>query len=93
MSVFANAMDTLKQLDVAFDSFGREFVLGKKLIIVPEAAIREVTVPGAAEPLRYFDADDEAYEAFDFDRVDSFRFRTTRLSYVSKSMSKRSMRF
>ena len=75
MSVFANAMDTLKQLDVAFDSFGREFVLGKKRIIVPAAAIREVTVPGAAEPLRYFDADDEAYEAFDFDRVDSFQIQ------------------
>jgi A118 family predicted phage portal protein len=75
MSVFANALDTLKQLDVAFDSFGREFVLGKKRIIVPAAAIREVTVPGAAEPLRYFDADDEAYEAFDFDRIDSFQIQ------------------
>ena len=76
ISVFANAIDTIKQLDVAFDSFGREFVLGKKRIIVPAAAIREVTVPGSAsEPLRYFDADDEAYEAFDYDDRDSFQIQ------------------
>ncbi|HNZ63361.1 MAG TPA: phage portal protein [Bacillota bacterium] len=76
ISVFANALDTLKQLDIAFDSFGREFVLGKKRIIVPAAAIREVVVPGIdSEPLRYFDADDEVYEAFDFDKMDSFQIQ------------------
>ncbi|MCM1024636.1 MAG: phage portal protein [Prevotella sp.] len=30
VSVFSCAVDTLKALDVAFDSFGREFILGKK---------------------------------------------------------------
>ena len=30
VSVFSSAIDTLKALDVAFDSFGREFTLGKK---------------------------------------------------------------
>lgn len=67
ISVFANALDTIRQLDIAFDSFGREFVLGKKRIIVPASAIREVPIPGieGGEPARYFDASDEAYEALD----------------------------
>ena len=45
ISVYANALDTLKALDVAFDSFAREFVLGKKRIIVPSSCVQTVIDP------------------------------------------------
>ncbi len=63
MSVFADCLDTLKSLDTVFDSFVREFVLGKKRIIVPDGCIRTVVDPDTGEPKRYFDADDEAFVA------------------------------
>lgn len=63
MSIYANAADTLKALDIAFDSFSREFVLGKKRIIVPSECIRTIVNPDTGQMERYFDADDEAYVA------------------------------
>lgn len=63
MSVFANALDTLKSLDTVFDSFMREFVLGKKRIIVPSSCIRTTINPETGVPELYFDADDEAFVA------------------------------
>lgn len=63
MSVYSTAMDTLHSLDIAFDSFNREFVLGKKRIIVPARAIRNVVDPTNGRNIRYFDANDEVYEA------------------------------
>lgn len=67
ISIYANALDTLKSLDIAFDSFQREFILGKKRILVPNSAIRTVIDPQTGIPLRYFDATDEVYEAMNFD--------------------------
>ncbi len=62
-SVFAGAEDTLKSLDIVFDSLTREFILGKKRIIVPYYAIRgEYDKKG--ELKRYFDVNDEVFEAF-----------------------------
>ncbi len=67
ISVFANCTDTLKALDVAFDSFTREFVLGKKRIIVPSSCIRTVVDPDTDRLERYFDTDDEVYQALKCD--------------------------
>ncbi|PEM10762.1 phage portal protein [Bacillus wiedmannii] len=67
ISLYANALSTLKSLDIAFDSFQREFVLGKKRIVVPASAIRTVIDPQTGIPQRYFDATDEVYEAMNFD--------------------------
>lgn len=67
ISIYANALGTLKSLDIAFDSFQREFVLGKKRIMVPTSAIRTVVDPQTGIPLRYFDATDEVYEAMNFE--------------------------
>ncbi len=67
ISVFANSIDTLKALDIAFDSFSREFVLGKKRIIVPSSCVRTIVNPDTGESTRYFDADDEAYVALKCD--------------------------
>ena len=63
ISVFANSLDTLKALDVAFDSFAREFILGKKRIIVPSSCVQTVVDIETGEQTRYFDSDDEAYVA------------------------------
>lgn len=63
MSIYANALDTLKALDIAFDSFSREFVLGKKRIIVPAQCIQTVVNHETGQMERYFDADDEAFVA------------------------------
>lgn len=65
ISVYANAYDTLKSLDIAFDSFQREFRLGRKRIIVPTSAIRTVVDPETNTMHRYFDSTDESYEAMD----------------------------
>lgn len=62
-SVFAGAEDTLKALDIVFDSLSREFILGKKRIIVPSYAVRgDYNEKG--ELKRYFDVNDEVFEAF-----------------------------
>ena len=63
MSVYANSLDTLKSLDTIFDSFLREFVLGKKRIIVPSSCIRTIVDPETGAAIRYFDSDDEAFVA------------------------------
>ncbi|PUW00868.1 phage portal protein, partial [Cronobacter sakazakii] len=65
--IYANSLDVLKSLDIAFDSFQREFVLGKKRIIVPASAIKYVTDPISGQQQRYFDASDEVYEAMKFE--------------------------
>jgi A118 family predicted phage portal protein len=67
ISIYANAVDTLRAIDTAFDSFEREFKLGKKRILVPASAIRQVVDPTTGAMTRYFDANDEVYEAFNFD--------------------------
>jgi len=63
LSVLANAADILKSLDIVFDSLEREFVLGKKRIIVPVSAIKgEYGDDGKLH--KFFDTNDEVYQAF-----------------------------
>lgn len=63
MSVYGNALETLHALDICYDSFVREFRLGKKRIIVPARAVRTVVDPQSGIARRYFDPGDETYEA------------------------------
>lgn len=72
ISIYANALDTLKALDIAFDSFIREMVLGRKRIIVPASAVRTVRDTKGNEH-RYFDANDEAYEALSVDSLEQLK--------------------
>jgi A118 family predicted phage portal protein len=72
VSVFANALDTLRALDICFDSFTREFVLGKKRVIVPSSAVRSV-VDSSGRMRRYFDAGDEVYQAMAFENPEDMR--------------------
>ena len=63
MSIYGNALETLHALDICYDSFVREFRLGKKRIIVPARAVKMVVDPQTGALCRYFDATDETYEA------------------------------
>jgi A118 family predicted phage portal protein len=75
MSVYGNALDTLRALDICYDSFVREFRLGKKRIIVPARAVRSVVDPGTGRLVRYFDANDETYEALASDTPDDLKIQ------------------
>lgn len=55
ISVFANAIDVLKGVDVAYDSYVNEFVLGKRRIMVKPSATKYLD----GEPI--FDSDDLAF--------------------------------
>lgn len=70
ISIFANALDTLKAIDTAFDSFHREFRLGRKRIIVPAHMVKTVIDPETGRAHRYFDDTDETYEAFNSGEMD-----------------------
>lgn len=70
ISLYANALDTMKAIDTAFDSFHREFRLGKKRIFVPDSMIK-VVYDGNGQPHRYFDANDETYQGYPGDMDDN----------------------
>ena len=67
ISMYGNALETLHALDICYDSFVREFRLGKKRIIVPARAVRTVVDPQTGQMRRYFDPTDETYEALSSD--------------------------
>jgi A118 family predicted phage portal protein len=73
MSIYGNALETLHALDICYDSFVREFRLGKKRIIVPARAVRAVVDPQTGKLCRYFDANDETYEALASDTPDDLK--------------------
>ena len=75
MSIYGNALDTLRALDVCYDSFVREFRLGKKRIIVPARAVRSVVDPLTGALCRYFDANDETYEALASDTPEDLKIQ------------------
>ena len=73
MSIYGNSLETLHALDICYDSFVREFRLGKKRIIVPARAVRTVVNPETGAAVRYFDANDETYEALASDTPDDLK--------------------
>ena len=75
VSIYANAMETLHAVDICFDSFVREFRLGKKRIIVPARMVKNVIDPVTGEMRRFFDATDETYEALSTDDPDSLKIQ------------------
>ena len=73
MSIFAPALNTLHGLDIMFDSLQREFVLGKKRIIAPARARKVSAGVNGGRPDRYFDADDEVWEALATDNPEDLK--------------------
>jgi len=78
ISLYANAIDTLELIDTAFDSYLREFRLGKKRILIPESMVKTVYDPFSDTTNRYFDTNDEIYEAVDRGEMDD-----TKISDIS----------
>lgn len=70
ISVYGNAIDTLKLIDTMFDSFHTEFRLGKKRIIVPSHMVKTVVDPNSGDLRRYFDTSDEVYEGMEYSMDD-----------------------
>lgn len=73
LSLFANSLDTLESLDVAFDALQSEIVLGRKRIIVPSGAVRFITDPETGKPIKYFDPADEVFQAFAGDDLEKLK--------------------
>ena len=73
MSIYAPAMNTLHGLDIMFDSLQREFVLGKKRIIVPARTMKRSAGINGGNPQRYFDADDEVWTALSTDNPEELK--------------------
>lgn len=66
ISIYGNSKDTIELIDTVYDSFYREFKLGKKRIAVPSYMVKtEVDIPTGGLK-RYFDAEDETYEGFPY---------------------------
>ena len=74
MSIYAPALNTLHGIDIMFDSLQREFVLGKKRIIAPARAMHATaSVNNSGVPQKYFDADDEVWEALATDNPEDLK--------------------
>lgn len=62
MSVYANCLDVFKAIDVVFDSYRNEFILGKKRVVVSASVTETGTdTSGAMRPI--FDANDLVFYA------------------------------
>lgn len=60
-SVFAGSIDNLKVLDVVYDSYYKEFVLGKKRIFVGDGVANFNFDPETGEQIQVFDPQDEVF--------------------------------
>lgn len=69
LSILANQIDKLKAIDIKYDSFNREFLTGKKRILIDRTAVKKKAVPdpetGNVNYVSYFDVNDEVYVAID----------------------------
>lgn len=65
ISIIANSMDKLKAIDIKYDSFSREFDLGKKRIVVDNSALKvtPVATENGVSYTKYLDTDDMVYVA------------------------------
>lgn len=66
ISIFANSVDRFKAVDIKYDSFMNEFVLGQKRILVDNSTIKAKAIPdteGNINYVNYFDANDKVYVA------------------------------
>lgn len=70
--IYSHILPTLKAINDIYNSYMREFRLGKRRIIVPTTAIQVVPDESRGGELRrFFDPDDEVYEAMDIGDMDN----------------------
>ena len=69
LSILANQIDKFKAIDIKYDSFNREFLTGKKRILIDRTAVKKKAVAdpetGNVNYVSYFDVNDEVYVAID----------------------------
>lgn len=66
ISICANSIDRFKSIDVKYDSFMNEFILGKKRILVDNSSLKAKAIPnedGTIDYVQYFDKNDTVYVA------------------------------
>lgn len=66
ISIFANSIDKLKAIDNKYDSFDKEFVDGRRRILVDKTALKgtpQVNEDGSISQQLYFDKNDRTYVA------------------------------
>lgn len=78
--VYAHVLPTLKAINDIYNSYMREFRLGKRRIIVPTSAVQAVPDQETGTLRRYFDADDEVYEAMDIGDMDQNKIQDNSVS-------------
>ncbi len=67
ISIFANAIDTLKEIDIVYDSYQNEFVLGKKRVFVSvDSSYIELS---SGEQRETFDSNDVAFYVLPHDET------------------------
>ena len=59
ISVYANCLDVFRAIDIVFDSYRNEFILGKKRVVVPVSLAEMVDIDGVVQPV--FDTNDIAF--------------------------------
>jgi A118 family predicted phage portal protein len=62
MSVFSNALKTIKNLDERYDEYDKEFKLGKRRVIVGNEALRWDINEKGEGTTRFFDANDQIFQ-------------------------------
>lgn len=62
VSIYANAIDILKSIDEKYDSFAREFKMGKRRILVQAEATKK-DIDDNGNVVSYFDFDDEVFQS------------------------------
>lgn len=70
ISIYANSIDRFKSLDMKYDSFYNEFILGKKRIVVDQSAMKgkiETDANGNTRFIQYFDKNDKIYQGINID--------------------------
>lgn len=63
VSIFANRVDNLREIDIIFDSLSQEFRLGRKRVLVDRTAVKGSIDPETGQTVQYLDTDDSVYVA------------------------------
>lgn len=67
ISIFANAIDTLKQLDQAYDMLNQEMEMGRRRIIVPDNLMESKINPHTGEREFHMNFEEAVYQAYTYD--------------------------
>ena len=69
LSIFANAVDSLRQLDEAFDYVSDEMETSRRKIILPQSMISTYFDKEARKSKQYYDKNERVYVAFNSDEI------------------------